>query len=246
MTWWIIATLLAFFIKGVCGFANTLVFTTIISFTTNNVNISPVELVLGYPTNLIMAWKERKSIKWSISISIAILLIAGSIPGMLLLKNADADIIKMIFGILTILLSLEMLLRELQKKKVKDSKLVLGIIGVLAGVFCGLYGIGALLGAYMNRVTDDSSSFKANFCTVFVIENTFRIIMYGILGIITFDVCKQAVILMPLMIVSLLFGMYCSKKLKEDTIKKVVICMLFISGIALIVNNNLAFLCLLM
>ncbi len=60
--WWIAAIIAAFFVKGLCGFANTLVFTTILSFGNSNVNISPVELILGYPTNAILAWKERKSI----------------------------------------------------------------------------------------------------------------------------------------------------------------------------------------
>ena len=32
MFFWIIATLSAFFVKGLCGFANTLVFTSILSF----------------------------------------------------------------------------------------------------------------------------------------------------------------------------------------------------------------------
>lgn len=78
---WIIATICAFFVKGLCGFANTLVFTTILSFGNSNVNISPVELILGYPTNIILAWKERKSIKWSICVPLALLVIVGSVPG---------------------------------------------------------------------------------------------------------------------------------------------------------------------
>ena len=58
MIYWIIATLAAFYIKGLCGFANTLVFTSILSFGVANINISPVELILGYPTNMTISWKE--------------------------------------------------------------------------------------------------------------------------------------------------------------------------------------------
>ena len=54
MAIWIVATFVAFFVKGLCGFANTLVFTSILGFGVNNVNISPVELVLGFPSNIIM------------------------------------------------------------------------------------------------------------------------------------------------------------------------------------------------
>lgn len=62
MIYWILATLTAFFIKGLCGFANTLVFTSILSFGIVNANISPVELLIGYPSNLILVWKKRTSL----------------------------------------------------------------------------------------------------------------------------------------------------------------------------------------
>ena len=121
MKLWIIATTCAFFVKGLCGFANTLVFTTILSFGNNNVNISPVELILGYPTNIILAWKERKAIKWNICLPLAALVIAGSIPGALFLKNADTGIIKIFFGVVIVFIGLEMLLREFQHKKMEQN-----------------------------------------------------------------------------------------------------------------------------
>ena len=194
MVWWIIATLCAFFVKGLCGFANTLVFTTILSFGNNNVNISPVELILGYPTNLILAWKERRSIKWGVCLPLALLVIVGSLPGVFLLKNVDTSVIKVIFGAIIIFIGIEMLLREFQIGKVKESKILLAIIGVLSGLLCGLYGVGALLGAYISRVTKGSNEFKANICVVFFAENTFRIVLYVLWGIITFDILKQALI----------------------------------------------------
>ena len=237
MLWWIIATVCAFFVKGLCGFANTLVFTTILRFGNSNVNISPVELILGYPTNIILAWKERRSIKWNICLPLALLVIVGSIPGALFLKNADTSIIKLVFGAVIVFIGLEMLLREFQTKKMKQSKLALGIIGILSGLLCGLYGVGALLGAYVNRVTDDSSSFKANICVVFLVDNTFRIILYALWGIITLDIIKQAAVLIPLMLMGLVLGMVSGKFLNEKLIKKIVVLMLIVSGMALIINN---------
>ena len=90
MIWFIIATLVAFFIKGLCGFANTLIFNGILSYTANNINISPLEVVLGYPSNIILVWKERKSLNWKIWLPLTALVVAGSIPGIFLLKHTDA------------------------------------------------------------------------------------------------------------------------------------------------------------
>ena len=237
MIWWVIAAVSAFFVKGLCGFANTLVFTTILSFGNNNVNISPVELILGYPSNAVLTWKERKSIKWSVCVPLAILVIVGSIPGILFLKNADTTVIKIIFGFVIILIGTEMAFREIKAKKMKQSRIVLGIIGFLSGLLCGLYGIGALLGAYISRVTDDSHSFKANICVVFLAENTFRIIMYSVLGIITFQTVRQAVVLTPLMVLGLALGMLSSKVLDEKWVKWIVIVMLTTSGAALVITG---------
>ena len=237
MIWWIIAAVCAFFVKGLCGFANTLVFTSILSFGNNNINISPVELLLGYPTNLILAVKERKSIKWSICLPLAALVILGSIPGALFLKTADTGIIKIFFGAIIIFIGLEMLLREFKPGKMKESKLLLGVIGLLSGVLCGLYGVGALLGAYLSRVTEDSRAFKANICFVFFVENTFRVFLYSLWGVINSEVLKNALILFPFVLAGLFLGMLCGKKINERYIKIIVIVLLILSGVTLLFTN---------
>lgn len=237
MIYWIIATVAAFFIKGLCGFANTLVFTSILSFGVNNANISPVELLLGYPTNFILAWKERKSIRWNICLPLAFLIVVGMIPGALFLKNANTNSIKILFGIIIVLIGAEMLWSDRSGKKFRQSKPLLIVIGVLSGILCGLYGVGALLGAYLGKVTEDSHSFKANICTVFVIENTLRIVLYTVWGILTFDILKQAVILLPFMLIGLGAGMLSGKFLDEKIVRKLVILMLVVSGAALVLTN---------
>ncbi|MCD8233792.1 MAG: sulfite exporter TauE/SafE family protein [Cloacibacillus porcorum] len=167
MIYWIMAAFCAFFIKGLCAFANTLVFTTILSFGNNNINITPVELMLGYPSNLIIGWKERKSAVWKVCLPMAGLVLLGNIPGIFLLKNVNPQTIKVIFGFVIAAIGIEMFLRESKEKKSRKSKVVLGIIGLLSGVLCGLFGIGALLAAYVSRVTDNNSVFRANICAVF-------------------------------------------------------------------------------
>lgn len=237
MFYWIIATLAAFFIKGLCGFANTLVFTSILSFGVANINISPVELVLGLPTNLIISWKERRSIDLKVVLPLAIMVVLGSSAGALLLKNSNVTIIKIAFGVLVIIVGIEMLLRELTSKKAKNSRILLIIIGILSGFLCGLYGVGALLGAYIGRTTEDTKSFKANICTVFIIENIYRLVLYLFYGILTIDMLKRALVLAPFMLIGLGLGMYSAGKINERVVKKLVIILLILSGVVLILTN---------
>ena len=237
MIYWIIAALAAFFVKGLCGFANTLVFTSILSFGVSNASTSPVELLLGYPTNFILAWKERKSIRWEICLPLALLVVVGTIPGVFFLKSANVSSIKVLFGAIIVLIGAEMLWSDANGSRFKQSKFLLILIGILSGILCGLYGVGALLGAYLGKVTNDSHSFKANICTVFVIENTLRIVLYTVWGLLTFDVLRQAVVLLPFMLIGLGSGMLSGKFLDEKIVRKLVIVMLIVSGAALILTN---------
>ena len=234
---WIIAALAAFYVKGLCGFANTLVFTSILGFGANNVAISPVELLLGYPTNLILTFRNRKKLNKYVYIPLAALVLLGSIPGALLLKNVNASYIKVVFGIVVVLLGIEMYVREIKPSKAKESKLLLTFIGILSGVLCGLFGVGALLAAYVGRVTKTSDEFKANISAVFIVENTFRIVLYSVLGIISFASIKQALMMLPFALIGLYLGMLSGKVLNEKVIKRLVIILLVISGIALIILN---------
>jgi len=234
---WILATTVAFFIKGLCGFANSLVFSSILSFGENNVNISPVELIVGYPSNMIMTWHNRKDLKAKVFLPLSIMVLAGSIPGAFLLKNANSQYIKVFFGIIIILIAIEMYTREKGMFVLKENKLVLSVIGIFSGLLCGIFGIGAPLAAYVNRVTSSSNEFKANISAVFVIENTFRIIFYSIIGVITFESLKMALYMVPFMLLGLFAGIKSSDYINEKTAKYLVIILLIISGIMLIIKN---------
>ena len=237
MCLWIIATAAAYFVKGLCGFANTLVFTSILSFGAANASISPIDLLLGYPSNLILTWKNRKSLDPKIYIPLAALVLAGGIPGAFLLKNVEAGAIKLVFGVVVVALGAEMLSREYSKRRVRSSKLTLAIIGLAAGVLCGLFGVGALLAAYVSRATENDGSFKANISAVFIVDNTFRIILYSILGLLTLDTIKSVLLLIPFALLGLLAGIKCSGRMKEKLVRKFTSVMLVLSGISLILKN---------
>lgn len=235
----ILAVVAAYIVKGMCGFANTLVFTSILSFREANVNISPVELIVGYPSNFLIAWRERKTLSVKIWLPLSLLVVVGSIPGVFILKNTNIATLKIVFGVVVILLSIEMFLREKSRKKKSSHPLILGVIGLVSGILCGLFGIGALLAAYIGRTTEDASTFRGNLCAVFMVENTFRIMLYLLTGIITLHTFQSASVLFPFMLIGLFGGTYLGKKLNDRAIKKVIIILLMLSGVSLVITNIL-------
>ena len=234
---WFAAAFTAYLVKGLCGFANTLVFTTILSFGAANANISPVDLLLSFPANLVLAWKNRRRLDPKICLPLSILMLLGSIPGALLLKNVDTRSIKLVFGFVVIALGLEMLTRERFKKPVRSSKWVLATIGLAAGVLSGLFGVGALLAAYVSRVTGDIESFKANVSAVFITGNTFRIILYLALALLTPGSVQFALLLIPFALLGLFTGMKCSGHMNEKSIRTITTVLLILSGIGLVLKN---------
>ena len=97
--------------------------------------------------------------------------------------------------------------------------------------------MGALLAAYVNRVTDEDSSFKANISAVFIVDNTFRIILYSALGLLTFDTVLSVLKLIPFALLGLFLGIKCSNHMDGKNAKKITSVLLVLSGISLILKN---------
>lgn len=233
----ILAIVIAYVVKGICGFANTLVFGSIMSYTRNTINITPIDLIIGYPANMIIVWKERKSLSPKVFVPLSILVMIGIVPGTLFLKVGDTSLIKVLFGIIVILVGVESFLRERQTLKKESSKGLLLVVGIVSGILCGLFGVGAFLVAYISRTTENQSQFRGNICVVFFVENTFRLILYSLTGIITMEILSYTLVLFPFMLLGLGAGILLSKKLSEVLVKKIVIILLMISGATLVLNN---------
>lgn len=235
---WMLAVLCGYFVKGVTGFANTLVVSSVMTFSTANADISPVELLLCVPTNLLMAWRNRRAVDWRLCVPPLVMVLAGDAVGVMLLARVDADSVKLIFGAAILLMGAEMLWRDLRGTGQKrGNPAVLFLLGTAAGVLCGLFGVGALLAAYFSRVSKDDSEFKGSMCLIFAAENLFRVCAYSLTGILTLETLKNAAMLAPAMALGLWLGMRLCGRLNARLIKRIVMVMLMISGAAMLVTN---------
>lgn len=237
MILWAFSVVVAYFVKGLTGFGNTLVVTSMMAYTMDNAAITPVELLLTYPANVIMSWRYRKHADWRVWLPLGVLVVLGGIPGMLLLKNLDTHIIKILFGAFVIYMGVDMLISRSGAKQLP--KAVDFLVSLIAGMMCGLFGVGAMLGAYLGQRMTDTKSYKANLSMVFTLENTMRIIFYAVAGLLTMETVKNFAILVPFMVLGLFLGMKSSSIISDKAVRKAVIIMLIISGVALIVTNLL-------
>lgn len=238
MILWMLAVLVGYFIKGVAGFGNTLVVTGAMAFSRTNAEITPVELLLCVPTNLVLAIAHRRAIDWKLTLPPLLMVLAGDALGVFLLAKVDVTAMKLVFGVVLILLGIEALWRERKQSGDKAAHpALLAVLGVAAGILCGLFSVGALLAAYFARVTKDDETFKGCMCMIFAAENLFRVPAYALTGLLTSQTLLNTAALLPFMAVGLFLGMKFSGKMNVRAMKMVVNVLLVFSGAALLMTN---------
>ena len=237
MMLWMLAVLAGYFIKGVAGFGNTRVGTGVMAFSRSNAELTPVELLLCVPTNLTLALVHRRAIDWKLTLPPLLMVLAGDVLGVTLLARVDVTAMKLIFGVVLILLGIEAFWREFHAAQKSASPLLLTVLGVAAGIMCGLFSVGALLAAYFARVTTDDDTFKGSMCLIFAAENLFRVAAYIMTGLLTVSTLSSAAMLLPAMGAGLFLGMKCSGRLNVRLMKLIVNVLLVFSGIALLLTN---------
>jgi uncharacterized membrane protein YfcA len=233
-----IFTVAAFFVKGITGFGNTLVMGSLFSFILPNRIITPVDLIISIPTNMYLVWRERKNISFKIIGPLSVVILAGIIPGAFLLKVGSDWILKSLLGLVVIGMAGEMLVRKPQDHDQKKSGLVLFMtIGLISGLLCGLYGISALLVTLLSRNTENRSQFRGNICSLFLVDNLFRFVLYWYTGILTKQAMLLTIGLSPAVILGMYLGIKGDAYITEETGKKFVIFLLISTGAVLFVKS---------
>lgn len=232
---YIIATLIAYFIKGLCGFGNTPVFNSISAFSYDNKDISPIELIIGLPANIVISIRGRKIINYKLCFKLIGYILIGEILGTYMLNVINPRIIKIICGIVIILVVVKMIIKE--NNNLFDNKLFVVLNSLFSGLICGLYGIGVFMVPFVRAKSLNNEEFKSNMGFISMFDNVSRVILYMYSGILTFGILNKAILLIPFFLSSLFLGFYVSKYINENMAKKLVYILLVITGITLIISN---------
>jgi len=231
---------IAYFVKGIAGFANTLVFSSIMNFFTKNINIVPVDLLLGTPSNLIVMLRERRQVQWKKAALLILFMTLGMLPGVLFLKNGEDRLLKIILGVVILLLGVEMLTRSRRKPSAfTQSPLFINALALFSGTLMGTFGIGATMVVCVERMTSNTRSMRGTLCAVFLADNVIRTILYIATGVLTWDIALTALRLVPVMIVGLFLGMKLAGRLPDKTVRFCIILMLMLTGLSLTLTTIL-------
>lgn len=233
----------AFFLKGVAGFGNTLILNGGLAFIRENRFITPIDTLLGLPVNIFILFREWRYIRFNIALPMLISVAAGIVPGILLLDSVNDRILKSILGVVLLMISIDFFLGRKKVRKAESSnksvnQALIISTGFISGILMGLFGIGVLIPAVLNRMGLDKRNFRGSLCFVFTAESIIRVTGYTMKGIINMDIFYNFLFLVPAAFAGVILSRIVDRKINDNMIRKIVIIVLIISAVLLIIKNR--------
>jgi len=226
-----ICVMCAFVVKGLVGFGDPLVYNPLLSLQLDNKSISPAMLPVSVVLNASIAWQNRKAFSLKNVLMISVWVLAGVIPGTMLLKVGTSWILKMVLGLLIIFLGVEMLTRG-KAKEMKPSPVFRAFISFCSGMTAGLFGINLLFLIYLERSTKEREEFRGSACFVFLLENSFRLFVYICCGIFTGFTILLSLLATPAAFAGMYIGARIDRHIDNERIHKFMIAVFIIGGIS--------------
>lgn len=232
--------MLGYTIKGLIGFGNPLVTAPLLSLRLDTMLITPGSLLMDAPINAYIVWRNRRSFNFRRVLPMLLAVVAGVVPGTLLLRFSMPWIIKTVLGAVVVFLGVEMATRRLRGAPAGGpNPVVQTVVAFLSGVCAGLFGINMFIIAYLERTAKDYGEFKGSMCFLFLGENLFRLCVYLVSGIITRDVLLFGLISLPAAGAGMALSGLLAPHLDEKKLKTGAIALFILSGVSTIVKSLL-------
>ena len=222
-------------VQGAVGFGFVLIVAPLLTIFLPLKILVPTFILFGLVVNtmIIFSVKQHISLK-----EIWVLIVMGiiGIPiGVYGLNNLDPESLKFIIGIVILLTSLAMY--KGFKLNLKNKSLSFSFAGFISGVLNGSISMsGPPIVLFLANEGYDKNKFRANTNAYFIITNVITIITLAFNGYITADVLQFAGSNLIILILGTISGIYISKKINEQTFKKVILILLIATGIVTSIN----------
>lgn len=226
-----ISICLAFVVKGLVGFGDPLLFTPLLSVHLPNSIITPALSPISPLLNARLVWKNRTHFSPKIVLSISIFNMLGIIPGTFLLKFGSTRWLKLLAGLVIVGLGIEMLTRK-ETPGGRQNPVIPSAVAFCSGVMAALFGMNMLFLAYMERVTTDREEFRANACFVLLVENIFRVVLYGAQGLYSTKSLYLTAIALPAAILGMKISGILDKKVDDHRSRQFIIYVFILGGVS--------------
>ena len=232
-----LAVLLAYFVKAITGFGNTLVMGSLFSFVVPNTITTPVDLLMSIPTNAYMAWRERSAILFKTAVPLAALMVVGLVPGTFFLRMGSDWLLRAILGLVLVGMALQIAFEKAGAQRKSNNMVTVAFTGLVSGILAGMFGIGTLVAVYFSKTAENKQQLRSNTCFVFLCENIFRVVLYWATGILNRYIFLITLALFPAVVIGMALGRRADQYVDEVQMKRAVVVLLVLSGTVLFVRN---------
>ena len=223
-----------FFIQTIIGFAGALIALPFLLF------VMPLPEAVGYLSMFycistpIYVYKEWEHIDKKLVKKLMLSSFIGVVVGIIVLSYGKPLILKKALGIFIILFVLNNLKG---KKELIFSSKMKHAFGFIGGFFSGLFATGGpIYVMVVQNETTDVKTFRATMFAALGVVTVMRIPILAYSGFLSWEQVDNALYVLPFFILALYLGKKVYLKLDDVLIKKVILGLLFISGILLVVN----------
>ena len=232
----------SYFVKGLAGFGDPLISNPCLSLTEmTNSQITPMNLLMNWPLNLYIAFKNRKSFSARACIPMIVCILAGMIPGIACLKFGQSEILKAGLGLLIVFCGIEMLTRK-ESKVSHGNPIIMALVSMASGFTAGLYGINLFFVAYIERTGYvNRNQFRGQMCFIFFIENTVRLFLYIFVYKMYTAIILQAAVISAFGVAAGMFlGSRVAERLSENFVHKLIMVVFIVAGLSTLIKALLA------
>jgi uncharacterized membrane protein YfcA len=195
----------------------------------------PIVVILSLLTNFIVMANCYKQIKIR---KIWILILASIIwapLGTYSLVYLNSTILKIFTAVFIIVFALILIAGK--SFTIRNERVGYMITGSLSGFLNGSISMsGPPVALFLSNQGADKNEFRANITIYAIILNVITIIMYFYNGLITNDIIRNIIWLIPAMIIGVIVGILFSKKLNDKLFKKIALVLIIVSGLWTLVN----------
>ena len=177
-----------------------------------------------------LSWHYRKYCKWKLTLIPALIYILVSSGSILLAPYLPTELLKKVFGVFLMLLSVYFLVFS-SKLKVKATLLSATVCGTLAGILGGLFGIGGPpMVIYFLAALDSKEEYLGTIQFHFFVTGVYMLFFRIYKGIFTMDMIPYVILGMAGMMIGKKLGTKIVDRINADTMKKLVYAFLGVSG----------------
>jgi len=225
-----IIVLVAGFLQGLTSFGLSIVAIPLLIRIIPLQEVVPIIVVLALLTNALILTSAREEIKFKKFVPLVLMGILFLPVGAYSLKYLNPSYLKLCFGILITVFSLLLILKK--TFPIKREKIGYIVTGSLSGFLNGSLSLsGPPVVLFLSNQGIDKGTFRANITLYFLILNVIAIMVFLATGLMNRAVGERIVYLAPALAVGVLAGIKVSKRLGDETFRKVVLILLLISGV---------------